>query len=154
LDRLLFVEPKPDPEGPTISQAQLTAFIRVIARLAQFVLHVFQVDRLVVALNREDLTEDPFEPGGGTLLRGRVELQKAVIGTSLHVRQRGHLDGVPDTAEIANLGWIHHSLSCDRHWPGSSQKTKQLQRLRIGAGSEAQRPLTARTFALEKGLRS
>ena len=59
--RLALVEPEPDVERPAVGQAELAALVGVVARLAQVVVEILELERLVVALDREDLAEDPFQ---------------------------------------------------------------------------------------------
>ena len=59
--RLALVEPEPDVERPAVGQAKLAALVGLVARLAQVELDVFQLEGLVIALDREDLAEDPFQ---------------------------------------------------------------------------------------------
>ena len=61
LDRLLLGQPQPDPERPAVGQPQLAAFVRLVAGLAQFVAEVLQPQRLVVALDREDLPQHALQ---------------------------------------------------------------------------------------------
>ena len=56
-------------ERPAVGQAELAALVGVVARLAQVVLDVLERQRLVVALDREDLAEDAFEARVGPLAR-------------------------------------------------------------------------------------
>src|SRR5262249_25921399 len=100
LDRLLLVEPEPDAKGPAVGQPELPAFVGAVAGLAQLVLDELQVERLVVALDREDLSEHRLQPDVLTLLRRQVELEEAVVGLGLHLGQVGHLDGVAEATEI------------------------------------------------------
>ena len=71
LDRLLFVQPQPDAERPAVGQPQLAAFVRRVARLAELVAHVLELERLVVALDREDLAQHAFDALILALLRSR-----------------------------------------------------------------------------------
>src|SRR5262249_60939338 len=93
-----------------------------VARLAEFVLEELQIDRLVVAFDRKDFAQDAFQTGLGAFFGHRFQLQEAVVGTGLHVRQGGHLDGIAETAEVAYLGWQNRSLCRDGHGSSSSQK--------------------------------
>ena len=72
-----LAQAQPDLERPAVGEAQLPAFVGVVARLAEFVLHVFESDLLVVALDREDFLASPLpgrrgaarpaaSPAGGT----------------------------------------------------------------------------------------
>ena len=67
--RLALVEPEPDVQRPAVGQAELAALVGVVARLAQVVVEVFELERLVVALDREDLAEDPLEARVAALAR-------------------------------------------------------------------------------------
>src|SRR5262249_20120694 len=68
-DRLFLVQAEPDAERPAVGQAQLPAFVRIVARLPELVLEVIETDCLIVALDGEDLPQDPFQAGRGPLLR-------------------------------------------------------------------------------------
>ena len=69
LDRgLALVEPEPDVQRAAVGQAELAALVGLVAGLAQVELDVFEGQRRVVALDREDLAEDPFEARVGALL--------------------------------------------------------------------------------------
>src|SRR5207237_9708166 len=61
LDGLLLVEAQPDLEGPAVGEAQLPALVGAVTRLAQLVLDVVEAKRFVVALDRKDLAQHPFE---------------------------------------------------------------------------------------------
>ena len=91
--------------GPAVGEAQLPALVRVVARLAEFVLDVLERDLLVVALDREDLLEDAFEAGAARLVGRHVELEEAVVGPGLDVGQGGDLDGVAEPAEVPRRWW-------------------------------------------------
>ena len=67
--RLALVEAEPDVERAAVGQAELAALVGVVARLAQVELDVFELEGLVVALDREDLAEDPFEARVGRASR-------------------------------------------------------------------------------------
>ena len=77
LDGLLLGQPEPDLEGPAVGQPQLAALVRLVARLSQLVADVFQPQRLVVALDRENLPQHPLDPLVLALLPGHFVLQKA-----------------------------------------------------------------------------
>ena len=79
----------------------MPALVRVVARLAQFVLDVLQRELLVVALDGEDLLEHAFQAGLGARFPGHVELQEAVVGAGLDLGQVRNLDGVAEAAEVA-----------------------------------------------------
>ena len=70
--RLALVEAEPDVERAAVGEAELAALVGFVARLAQVELDVFQLERLVVALDREDLAEDPFQSRVGRALRAAM----------------------------------------------------------------------------------
>ena len=72
LDRLLFVQSQPNAERLAVGQAQLAAFFGRVARLAQFVAQVLELDRLVVALDREDFAQHAFQAVVFALFRRRL----------------------------------------------------------------------------------
>ena len=76
LDRLLLVQPQPDAERPAVGQPQLAAFVRLVARLAQLVAQVLELERLVVALDREDLAQHAFQAFVLALVGRRLVLQE------------------------------------------------------------------------------
>ena len=109
VDRLLdgglaLVEPEPDVERPAVGQAELAALVGFVARLAQVELDVFQLQGLVIALDREDLAEDPFQPRVGSLLGGDVGLEEPLVAPGLDLGQVGDREHVVDLAEIPLLG--------------------------------------------------
>ena len=69
--RLPLVQAEPDVERPAVGQAELAALVGLVARLAQVELDVFQLERLVIALDREDLAEDPLQPASLAVLGRR-----------------------------------------------------------------------------------
>ena len=100
-----LAQAQPDAERPAVGEAELPALVRVVARLAEFVLDVLERDLLVVALDGEDFLQHAFEAGDGALVVGHVELQEAVVGPGLDVGQVGHVDGVAEAAEVARGRW-------------------------------------------------
>src|SRR5205823_5459855 len=56
-DRLLLVEAQPNPKRPAVGEPQLPALVGVVARLAELVFEVVEVDGLVIALDGKDLAE-------------------------------------------------------------------------------------------------
>ena len=67
--RLALVQAEPDVERAAVGEAELAALVGLVARLAQVELDVFQLQGLVVALDREDFAEDPFQAGVGRVPR-------------------------------------------------------------------------------------
>src|SRR5262249_1957921 len=57
------------------------------------------------------------------LLRRQVELEEAVVGLGLHVGQVGHLDGVAEAAEVADLRRVDHAPG--RDWHGACPLLRQ-----------------------------
>ena len=103
IDGLVLDEAQPDAEGPAVGEAELAALVGAVARLAQLVAHVLQRERLVVALDGEDLAQDAFQAGRRALFGRRVQLEEAVVGVRLDVGQRRNLDGVAEAAEVADV---------------------------------------------------
>ncbi len=97
---LALVETKPDVERAAVGQAELAALIGVVPRLAQVVADVFQLKGLVVALDREDFPEDPFEPRVGTLFGEVIGLQESLVAPGLDDGQVGNRELVVNPAEI------------------------------------------------------
>ena len=52
---LLACQPQPDAQGAAVCQAELPAFVGIVAGLPQFVADVLQLDGLVVTLDRKNL---------------------------------------------------------------------------------------------------
>ena len=84
--RLALVEPEPDVEGTAVGQPELAAFVGVVARLAQVVVEIFELEGLVVALDREDFAEDPFEPRVAPLVDRQVGLEEPLVAAGLDRR--------------------------------------------------------------------
>ena len=102
--RLALVEPEPDVERPAVGQAELAALVGVVARLAQVVVEILELERLVVALDREDLAEDPFKPGVAPLVDRQVGLEESLVASGLDLRQIRNRKLVGDPAEVPFLG--------------------------------------------------
>src|SRR5262249_16379454 len=80
LARFLLVQSQPDAKRPAIGQPQLAAFIGTVPWLAELILQILKGECLIVAFDREDLLQDPFQTGRGALLRRNVELQETLVG--------------------------------------------------------------------------
>ena len=104
--RLALVQAEPDAERAAVGQAELAALVGLVARLAQVVLDVFQLERLVVALDREDFAEDPFQARVGALLGRDVGLEEPLVAAGLDLGQVGDRELVVDPAEIPWLGGV------------------------------------------------
>ena len=102
LDRgaVALAQAQPDAERPAVGEAKLAALVRVVARLAEFVLDVIERRFLVVALDGEDFEEHPFEAGRGALVLRQVQLQEPVVGPGLYVGEVGDVHGVAEPAEV------------------------------------------------------
>ena len=102
--RLALVQAEPDVERAAVGQAELAALVGLVARLAQVELDVFQLERLVVALDREDLPEDPLQPRVGAFLGRDVGLEEPLVAAGLDLGQVGDREHVVDPAEIPLRG--------------------------------------------------
>ena len=111
LDRLLLVEPQPDAERPAVGQPQLAAFVRLVARLAQLVAQVLELERLVVALDREDLAQHAFEAVVLALVGGRFVLQERCVAVGLDLRQIGNRADARDRCRSGGFRRV-----CKRRW--------------------------------------
>ena len=118
-----LAQTQPDAERPTVGQTQLTAFVGVVTRLAEFVLDILQRRFLVVAFDRENLAHHPFEAGRGSAIVTHVELQKAVVRASLDFREVRNLCGIAEATEVPLDGWGDNSYCRDGHRSCSCQQT-------------------------------
>ncbi len=100
---LTLVEPEPDVERAAVRQAELAAFVGVVPRLAEVVMEVFELEGLVVALDRENLGEDALEPGLAPLVGGQVGLEEPRVAAGLDLSEVRHRKLVGDPAEIPFL---------------------------------------------------
>ena len=101
---LALVQPQPDVERAAEGQAELAALVGIVPGLAQVVAEVFQLQGLVVALDREDLPEDAFEPRVGSLFGEIVGLEESLVAPGLDLGQVGNRKLVVNPAEIPFLG--------------------------------------------------
>ena len=101
---LALIEPEPDVKRPAVGQAELTAFVGVVTRLAQIVVEILELERLVVTFDREDLAKDPFEPGVAALVDRQVGLEESFVASRLDLRQIRNRKLIGDPAEVAFLG--------------------------------------------------
>ena len=115
LDGLLFGQPQPDLKGPAVGQSQLPALVGLVARLAQFVAKVFQAERLVIALDGEDLAQDAFHPLIVPLCGGYIILQEGLVAASLDFRQVRDEVGRSEAAKATNFLRLEPSLSRSGH---------------------------------------
>ncbi len=84
-DRLLFGETQPHAERATVGEAQLTTFVRFVARLAKLVVQVLEPQGFVVAFDREDFAQDALDALVFALVVRCFELQKRVVAARLDV---------------------------------------------------------------------
>ena len=101
--RLALVEPEPDVQGPAVGQAELAALVGVVARLAEVVVEVLELEGLVVALDREDLAEDPLEARVAPLVGRQVGLEEPLVAAGLDLGEVGYGELVGDPAEVPSL---------------------------------------------------
>jgi len=122
LDRLVFGQAQPQLERPPVGQAQLPAFIGLVARFAQLVGHIFQAQRLVVAFDGKDLAQHAFDAVVRiALLRRHFELQEPFVAAGLDFRQIGNRQMGAQASEATSLrgddsalgGGSHRRLSSD-----------------------------------------
>src|SRR5262249_10801382 len=117
LDWLLFVQSQPNAERLTVGQAKLPAFFRRIARLAQLVSQIFELDRFVVALDRKNLAEHAFQTVVLPLVGRGLFLQDSLIALGLNFRQVGDDVGFASTAKTTGLAGRQSPLYGSSHIP-------------------------------------
>ena len=115
LNRLLLVQAQPDAERAAVGQAQLPAFVRIVARLAQLVAKVFKTDRLVITFDGENLAQHAFQSSWRALVGRHLQLKKAIVRLGLHVGQRRNFDRIADATEISYLFRNDGPLGRDGH---------------------------------------
>ncbi len=98
--RLALVQAEPDVERAAEGQPELAALVGIVPRLAQVKPEIFQLERLVVALDREDLPEDAFQSRVGSLFGGLVGLEETLVAVRLDLGQIGNRKLVVNPAEI------------------------------------------------------
>ncbi len=111
LDRLLLVEPQPDAERPAVGQPQLAAFIRLVARLAELVAQVLELELLVVAFDREDFAQHAFQAFVFALFRRGIVLQEARVALRLDLGEIGNRVGIATAAEASSCWWFPNAVA-------------------------------------------
>ena len=101
---LALVQTQPDMEWAAEGQAELAAFVGIVPGLAQVIAKVFQLQGLVVTLDRENFPENAFEPRVGTLFGEIVGLEESLIAPGLDLGQVGNRKLVVNPAEIPFQG--------------------------------------------------
>jgi hypothetical protein len=126
LDRLILDEAQPDAERPTVGQPQLAALVHRVARLAELVPQVLELDRLVVALDGEDFLKDSLEsfvlPFAGRA--GSVVLQEPLVAFRLDLGQVGDVKGLATATEVTHFVGNKPPLSRDCHRANRSVLTR------------------------------
>ncbi len=93
LDRLVLRQAEPDLERAAVRQTELAAFVGLVARLAEFVAEILQPERLVVALDREDLPQHALQPLVLPLRPVRLVLEELGVALGLDRSQIGRFVG-------------------------------------------------------------
>ena len=83
LNRFIFGQTQPDSERSSVSQSELTAFVRSVTGFAKFVAEIFQSDLLIVAFHWENFFKHTFDPVVLTFFRIAAELQKRMVADGL-----------------------------------------------------------------------
>ena len=90
---------QPHLERRGIGQPALDAFLNIIFRIFEFVLHELQATTPGEIINRKDRTEHFLQTRDGARIRKHFHLQEAFIGCALHinkVRHRRHFWQTPE----------------------------------------------------------
>ena len=103
LDGLLASEPQQHAQRTAVRQPQLAAFVRIVARLAEFVPQILDLDGLVVALDREDFPKHTLDALVFPLVRSDIVLQEAVIKPGLNFGEVGNRMAGATAAEVTNF---------------------------------------------------
>ena len=106
LNRLLASQPQQDPQRPAVGESKLTALVWIISRLTKFVPQILDLDRLIVALDRENLPEHALDPMILSLIRRHIVLQKCVVEPSLDFSQVRNRMTDTATTEVTDLGGL------------------------------------------------
>ena len=106
LDRLLTSQPQIDAEGASVGEPQLPTLIRAVAGLAELVPQVLDLDRAVIALDREDLTEHAFDAVVLPLVRRHVVLQKRIVESRLDFGEVRNVVRGTTAAEMSNFAGL------------------------------------------------
>ena len=116
LDRLFARKTQRNAERATVGQSQLAALVWIVPGLSELIPQVLDLDGLVIAFDRENLTEHALDPVILPLVRRHVVLEKRVIEASLDLGEIGN--GVADAAaaEVTNLSGLETAdgASCHR----------------------------------------
>jgi hypothetical protein len=99
----------------------LPALFRRVAGLAEIVLHVLELDRLVIALDREDLAQHRLQAVVLALLDGNVVLEKRFVAGRLDLGEVGDRKNFSAAAETTNFLELQASLCWNRHRRRSSR---------------------------------
>ena len=90
-------------EGAAVREAQLAALVGGIPGLLERVVHVLELHRPVVALDREDLKQQRLKAQGLQAIVGvRAELQEALVRVGLDLREVRNRSPVAPLGEVAN----------------------------------------------------
>ena len=83
LNGLVARQPQPHAERAAVGEAQLAAFIGIVAGLPQLVADILEFDGAIVALDREDFPQNTLDPLVLPLQRRGVVLEEAVVEAGL-----------------------------------------------------------------------
>ena len=83
LNGLVARQSQPHAQRAAIGEAQLAAFIGIVARLPQLVADILELHGAIVALDREDLPQNTLDPLVLPLQRRGVVLEEAVVKAGL-----------------------------------------------------------------------
>ncbi len=107
LDGLFLHQAQPNAKGAAIGEAQLPALVRFVARLAQIVAQVFELDRFVVALDRKDFAEHTLQAVVFAIdRRGSIVLQEPRVAFGLDFCQVGDVVGNTSTPKGTDFGGL------------------------------------------------
>jgi hypothetical protein len=115
LDRLLAGQSQPDPQRPAIGQPQLPALVGRISRLAEVVAEIFELDRLVVALDREDLPQHSLDALIFPLVGSDVVLQKRFVEAGLDFGEVGDDVTGAAAAKLTDFGGLESANGASCH---------------------------------------
>ena len=141
LDRLFLGQPQPDLERPAVGQAQLAAFVGLVARLAQLVPQVLQAQGLIVAFDGKDLPQHALDPLVLPLLPGHAVLQECFVAASLNFRQVGNYVRGSEAAKSTRFLGLKPSLSQGGHRGSPSSGQMKNRTPAAAIGRRATRPV-------------
>ena len=121
-DRLLASQPQPYPQRTTIRQPQLTTFIGIVSRLPQLIPEILEFDRLVVALDRENLPKHTLDPLILPLRRRNPVLKKRIEKTRLDLSEVGDWLANAAAAVMTNLGGLETADGAGCHRENDSSE--------------------------------